>query len=296
MLVLPMLARHRSFALLALLVTAAAVPALAQTGAPPYPAACEASKVSKTDSERAHQVFLSGKQFLDESNYDKAIQYFRDAYALDCSVHEILPIIATAYERKGDRAEAIRALEEYLKRSPNAPDKERVERRIKNLKDQLPATATTTAPPTASTTAPTATTTTTATPTATTTAPPTTTATTPPPSGGRSAVPLIVAGIGGAALATGVVLLIIGNGKVSDAESRCDPDTPGGRNCRNVEAVADGNSGRSLMTVGGVVGGVGLAAVIGGLVWYFVQPANRVGWLTPQFGPGYAGLSGSGTF
>ena len=96
MLAIPMLARHRSLALCALLVTAAAVPALAQSGSQPYPAACEASKVSKTDSERAHQVFISGKQFLDESNYDKAIQYFRDAYALDCSVHEILPIIATA--------------------------------------------------------------------------------------------------------------------------------------------------------------------------------------------------------
>src|SRR5580692_12176004 len=122
--------------LLVLLGMAVAVPALAE---PPstYPAACDASKVSKIDVERAHTVFLSGKGFLDESNYDKAISYFKDAYSIDCSVHGILPIIATAYERKGDKHEAIRALEEYLKRAPTATDHDVVERRIRNLKDQM---------------------------------------------------------------------------------------------------------------------------------------------------------------
>src|SRR5580704_13339628 len=102
-----------------------------------YPPPCDASKVSRGDVDRAHTVFLSGKQFLDESNYDKAVSYFNDAYSIDCSVHAILPIIATAYERKGDKGEAVRALEEYLRRAPNAPDREHVERRIKNLNDQL---------------------------------------------------------------------------------------------------------------------------------------------------------------
>src|SRR5450432_1139045 len=113
-----------------------AVPALAQQPAS-YPPPCDALKVSKGDVDRAHTVFLSGKQFLDESNYDKAISYFNDAYSIDCSVHAILPIIATAYERKGDRNEAVRALEEYLRRVPASPDRERIERRIKNLSDQL---------------------------------------------------------------------------------------------------------------------------------------------------------------
>src|SRR5579864_437424 len=117
--------------------SAIALPALAQQVASSYPPACEASKVTKGDVDRAHTVFLSGKQFLEESNYDKAISYFKDAYTIDCSVHGILPIIAAAYERKGDKAEAVRALEEYLKRAPNAPDHDVVERRIKNLNDQL---------------------------------------------------------------------------------------------------------------------------------------------------------------
>jgi len=112
------------------------VPAFAQSGGD-YPVGCDESKVSRGDHERAHTVFLSGKQFLEESNYDKAISYFKDAYSIDCSVHAMLPIIATAYERKGDRAEAIRALGEYLKRAPTAPDHEVVEHRIRNLRDQL---------------------------------------------------------------------------------------------------------------------------------------------------------------
>ena len=114
----------------AFLGTVVAVPALAQPSS--YPPPCDASKVSKGDVDRAHAVYLSGKQFLDESNYDKAISYFNDAYSIDCSVHAILPIIATAYERKGDKAEAVRALEEYLRRvaerrgprARRAPDQE----------------------------------------------------------------------------------------------------------------------------------------------------------------------------
>src|SRR5580700_4095320 len=112
---------------LAFVGTVVAVPALAQQPAS-YPPACDASKVSKADVDRAHTVYLSGKQYLDESNYDKAISYFNDAYSIDCSVHGILPINATAFERRGDRPEAVRALEEYVHRAPNAADREVIER------------------------------------------------------------------------------------------------------------------------------------------------------------------------
>src|ERR1700730_15689471 len=113
-----------------------AVPVLAQQPSD-YPPPCDATKTTKSDIDRAHTVFLSGKQFLEESNYDKAISYFKDAYSIDCSRHAMLPIIATAYERKGDKSEAVRALEEYVRRAPGAPDHDVIERRIKNLKDQL---------------------------------------------------------------------------------------------------------------------------------------------------------------
>jgi hypothetical protein len=286
---------------LALAGMAIAVPALAQQSSSAYPAACDASKVSKSDVERAHTVFLSGKGFLDESNYDKAISYFRDAYSIDCSVHGILPIIATAYERKGDKASAVQALQEYLKRVPGAPDREVVERRIRNLQDQMGAAAATSATPTASATVsapPTAT----AVPTGTVTTQPTQTATaptssatsTPPETGGHSAVPWIVVGIGGAAIVTGVILLVVGSSDVSTAQGLC-----GGRSCPNQPDADQGNTGRTLETVGGIALGVGGAAVVGGLIWHFLEPtgpASPAARLAPVVSPGYAGLSFHGNF
>jgi hypothetical protein len=291
---------------LVLVGMAVAVPALAQTPSS-YPAACDASKVSKGDVERAHTVYLSGKGFLDESNYDKAISYFKDAYSIDCSVHAILPIIATAYERKGDKAEAIHALEEYLQRVPSSGEREIIERRIRNLKDQLAqekptATAVLTAPTATATSGPTSTTTV---PTSepstggTTTAPTGTTGNgTPTSLGGHTAAPWIVVGVGGALVVTGAVLLGVGSGDVSTANNAC----PLHVNCTS-SVASQGNTGRSLETVGVVVGIAGIAAVGGGLVWHFLEPKAQPATATlgsprvsPVVTPNYAGMMVGGTF
>lgn len=298
---------------LALLGLAVAVPALAQQPSQ-YPAPCDASKVSPADVDRAHTLYLSGKQFLDESNYDKAISYYKDAYSIDCSVHGILPNIATAYERKGDKVEAIHALEEYLKRAPTSKDREVIERRIKNLKDQVAASGTTpatTTAPTASAPASATATPPTASASATVTAPPTATRTEPslpassigsnaePPvtEGRHSAVPWVVFGIGAAAIVTGVVLFVVGAGDVSSAEKVCGPSHTG---CPagDTSDINTGNTGRTLETVGGIVGGVGLAAAAGGLIWHLVEPtqATTTGFVAPAIAPGYAGVSYGGTF
>ena len=276
-----------------------AVPALAQQSPVKYPPPCDPSQVTKSDVDRAHAVFLSGKQFLEESNYDKAIGYFDDAYSIDCSIHAILPIIATAYERKGDKAEAIRALEEYVKRAPDAADHEIIERRIKNLKDQLAhEAATAPAPPPAVTSAPSASAApapeVSAVPVA--SAPPAVVApapaspsTTPVPE--HTTAPWIAFGLGGAALATGVVLYAVGWGNISSADSSCTS-----RACPLESEVTQGNNGRTLVTVGGVVGGVGLAAAAAGLIWHFAEKpgaANTSGSMEPVVGPGYAGAAGT---
>jgi len=292
--------RHLFFAAFA--VSVVAVPALAQqAGSSGYPAPCPASQVSKSDVDRAHTVFLSGKGFLDESNYDKAISYFKDAYSIDCSVHAILPIIATAYERKGDKQSAVGALQEYLKRVPNAPDHEVIERRIKNLQDQIAqekataaAVPTASTPPVASTAAPTATATT---PAPTATAEPTSTATAAPTTeGGHSVAPWIVVGVGGAAVVAGVVLFAVGAGDVSTAEQKC----PDHHNCNDVNAQNTGNTGRTLETAGVVAGAVGVAAVAGGLLWHFLEtpgaPSTTGATVTPVVAPGYAGVGLGGRF
>jgi hypothetical protein len=287
---------------LAFIGTVIVVPALAQQPAN-YPPACDAAKVSKTDVERAHTVFLSGKQFLDESNYDKAVSYFNDAYSIDCSVHGILPIIATAYERKGDKAEAVRALEEYLRRAPNAPDREHVERRIKNLSDQLAnsqpsaAAAVATTPPAASMAS--------AVPAASSTSEPEPTggppANTPSPGGqvtgasSHSATPWVIVGIGGAATIAGGILLAVGASDISSASTDCGGTR---KNCAS-DIASKGNTGITLETVGITSGVVGLAAVAGGLIWHLAERPESVPstatFVSPVMAPGYAGVRLSGT-
>jgi hypothetical protein len=282
---------------LAFLGTVIAVPALAQQP-PSYPPACEASKVTKADVDRAHTVFLSGKQFLDESNYDKAISYFNDAYSIDCSVHAILPIIATAYERKGDKGEAVRALEEYLRRAPSAPDREHVERRIKNLNDQLSrdqpsASAVVPSPSTTAmaSAAPSTSSAPEAAPTATVTASSAATAEAAPPNGSHRAAPWIVVGIGAAATVAGVVMFAVGAGDISSANTAC-----GGthKDCAP-DVASKGNTGITLETVGITAGGVGLAAIAGGLIWHFAEgsessPSSGVV-VSPVVTPSYAGIA-----
>jgi hypothetical protein len=286
----------------ALAGTVLAMPALAQQSSSGYPPPCDPSKVSKSDVDRAHTVFLSGKQYLEESNYDKAISYFKDAYSIDCSVHGILPIIATSYERKGDKAEAVRALEEYLRRAPSAPDHEVIERRIRNLNDQLAReqpTATAPLPSTSSTasSAPTA-----APPPSADLPPTPMAAATPSPapspggtvteSSGHTAAPWVLVGAGGAAAVAGAVVWGVGAGDVSSAENAC----PSRKGC-TPDVVSKGNGGRSTETVGAVVGLVGVVAVAGGLAWHFSESTGpRAAQVIPVAGPRYAGVSVGGSF
>ena len=298
---------------LALGGVAIALPVLADQSSD-YPAPCDASKVTKGDVERAHTVFLSGKQFLEESNYDKAISYFKDAYSIDCSVHGMLPIIATAYERKGDKGEAVRALEEYLKRAPSAADHDVIERRIRNLKDQVArdqaaasasalATAATSAPlPVPPAPVPVES------PAPATSTPPS--ASPPPPAAAHGAAPWIVAGIGGAAALVGVVVFAAGASDISSAEKQCPSRTcplSGAGALTQAQATAaldEGNKGRGLENAGGALIGSGLAVVAAGILWHFLEkPADNgpsasaaVAPVSPVVGFGYAGVSLAGSF
>ena len=112
--------------------TVVAVPALAQQPRS-YPPPCDASKVSKADVDRAHTVFLSGKQFLDESNYDKAISYFNDAYSIDCSVHA-----HPAHHRDGVRAQGRQGRSRPRARGVPAPRPERARPRARRAPHQEP--------------------------------------------------------------------------------------------------------------------------------------------------------------
>ncbi len=315
----------RASALAALIAVSAALPALAQNNASDYPPACAESKVSASNRDDAHALYVTAKRFLDESESEKAISLLKDAYTLNCSVHDFLPVIATAYERKGDLKQAVRALEVYLARLPSGPDigkddlqaREKVERRMKNLKDRMAAEApTATVVPTATPSAtavlpvppivrPTAAPQPTAAPS---TVAPHPTTPRPPVTGGRSAIPLVVAGIGAGLAGGGAALYGVGSGRYGDAEKDC----PTHKDCSN-DVTNRGEQGRTFMKIG--IGGliVGGTALIGGLVWYFAQsskPAERTSvetrarartavkqlYVTPVVAPNFAGASAGFSF
>lgn len=282
------------------MLVGAALPALAQSP-PAYPPACEESKVTETDFKRAHDLYKIGKQYLDEANYERAIAQFRESYTINCSLHDLLKVLATAYERKGDRQEAVRALEEYLKRQSTLEKDERdkIERRIRNLKEQMGP-------------APTPSPTPIATPSPTARSPEPTPTPKPAPqeaSDDRSIAPVLVMAGGGAALVLGGGLFFVGLGNVGSAKDTaralgCNPDTnppscPANVSASDLKAVNDKQQGGyTLETAGAILGGIGLAAAVGGAVWYFTAAGGEKGGgkkakssFRPQWSPGYAGFS-----
>jgi hypothetical protein len=120
------------------------------------------------------------------------------------------------------------------------------------------------------------------------------------PGGKRSAGPLVLVGIGAAAMVAGGVLLGVGLGKVpascslSTNECAAPPNDP---------VFETASSGVSMANIGAVVGGVGGATVIGSLIWYFAQTprptapttSSTTRSLVPWLGPQGAGLSFSGS-
>jgi tetratricopeptide (TPR) repeat protein len=290
--------RARTKSLLACLIgIALAVPALAQTGGvTQYPACPDPPpKLSQTELEAAHASYKVGVEAYDKGDYPKALDNFRDAFRRDCSKVALLNFISRAYEGKGDKPEAIHALEVYLQRNPKAEDAEAIQTRIQNLKAQLgQGTATATAATTTATS--TATTTATVTPTATSTASATATE---QPSGGHTVAPWIVVGAGGVAAIAGGIFLGLGQGEVSHSRQGCTSNPDGSLACTPLVTTPDGQDrktlnsrGTTLSNVGLVVGGVGLAAVIGGLVWHFIEPTKaKAAAFAPVIGPGYAGLA-----
>jgi tetratricopeptide (TPR) repeat protein len=265
--------------LFAALATAPVREAHAQGAA--YPPACSAATVPQSESERAHTIYQAGKVQYDDKNYDAAIVQFRDAYKRDCSKHDLLIIISRAYELKGDKVEALKALETYVERVPNSPDITTHRNGIDSLKKQIAAQP----PPSAAGAGTTA----------------------PPPAEVREHTipPWIVVGLGGAGVIAGVVILVT----TPKLPAGCNPDTkvctmlPGETAKQLDERQSTAGASQNQPTVGGVVVGVGAAFLVGGLLWHFLEPTGPVEKsgnlkpsVTPHVAPGYAGMSLGASF
>jgi hypothetical protein len=112
-----------------------------------------------------------------------------------------------------------------------------------------------------------------------------------PPAPRRGSGPLVLTGIGAAAAAAGAVLFGLGFARMP---STCSLSTHTCAAPPGDSSLGRASSAVTLMNVGGVGGGVGVAALGGSLIWYFAQPLRpaKTGAVTPWIGAGSVGLSG----
>ena len=84
------------------------------------------------DRVLAKQHFESGASHFDLSEYDEALVEFKEAYRLKADA-TFLYNIAQCHRKLGHLEEALTFYKTYLRRSPDAPNREEVERRIQEL-------------------------------------------------------------------------------------------------------------------------------------------------------------------
>lgn len=244
---------------------------------------------SERDVSAAKGAFEAGQVSFQEADYERAILYWEDAFRRDCTALALLLNLARAYELSEQKHNAVSALETYLDRRPNATDRDQITRRIEALRRQIeeerqaeresePPPRPTAEPPAEDAGATTA------------HAP----GTSAPPPATAPIWPLFVAGGGVATGIVGVVLWAVNQSTINE----CTKVEPGVYSCPNdaaADAARDAQAPRNV-GIGLTIGGSALA--IGGAVTYVIlrDRAREGAMLTPSVGPGFAGLSYSGTF
>ena len=87
----------------------------------------------KYDPYPAQKDLEVGLFYLHKGNVDAAIDRFKDAIELRPNFAKPRLLLAEAYEKKGDKAEALKYYKEYLEVFPTAPDSRNVRKKIEKL-------------------------------------------------------------------------------------------------------------------------------------------------------------------
>ena len=98
----------------------------------------------------------------------------------------------------------------------------------------------------------------------------------------RSGMPLVLAGVGAAALAAGVVLLLVGSGKIPE---NCDYFAKECAAAPGDPVFDDAKRGAGLIHAGTGVAAAGGAVLVGSLIGYFAQPTGRAAAPATGFAP-----------
>lgn len=207
------------------------------------------SFAQSASDDLARRHFESGAAYLEESDYDNALQAFQKAYDLS-KRPEILLNIATVHERKAELSLAIDALNQYLGVAPPGDEHvDAVKLRSQNLQKRLadekaspPAAASARTPP----------------PNGTLGAAPSPAAVSPAPSpepappAHSSRLPAFIAfGVGGVAAGAAVITGIVADSDYSGAKSSCSPA------CSDSQL----SSGRALALTSTILTGVAIVGV-----------------------------------
>jgi tetratricopeptide (TPR) repeat protein len=267
---------------LAVVVLGASGRALAADDTHPYPECTH--EASDADLTAAKAAFQAGNVSFNEADYPRAILYWEDAFRRDCTAHPLLLNLARAYELNAQKKQAVVALETFLEREPNSPERAQIQRRIEVLKKQIDTeqAAVPVAAPPPPAAAPVA---------AAAAAQPAQTAPVNPSqhSKPQKVIPLIVAGVGAAVFVTGGLVYLGGAKKVKDYEAVCGPNHD---QCPNDYDTGPANAALKQQKTGGAVALVGVPILAAGIVWYFVaNSAPKTAMVTPAVAPGYYGVA-----
>ena len=126
---------------LILLAWPAASSAQVQQQPPPPPERQAAGEPAKQepifDPYRAHKSLEIGMFYMKKGNYDAAIERFEDAARSKPNFAQPYRLLGEAYEKKGAKAEAVKAYKKYLEILPAAEDAGKVRKRIAQLNREL---------------------------------------------------------------------------------------------------------------------------------------------------------------
>ena len=119
-----------SAALALVLLLSGSVAGRSQAPPPPPPD-------SSFDPYRAEKNVEIGMYYLKKRNYDAAIERFQDATRYKPRFARAYRLLGEAYDKKGEKAEAVKSYQKYLEILPSAEDVGKVRKRIDKLSREL---------------------------------------------------------------------------------------------------------------------------------------------------------------
>lgn len=106
---------------------------------PAEPAPPPAPPKPTFDPLRANKSLEVGSFYMKRGNYDAAIDRFTDATQFEPGLARSYSLLGEAYEHKGDVDSALAAYRKYLqlvRNSSNAPDRDKIQKRVEKLEGQ----------------------------------------------------------------------------------------------------------------------------------------------------------------